>query len=127
MLQAEHRAGSPSPWVVRFAPRIPKGPVLDLACGGGRHLRWLMAAGHRLVGIDRDLEGVADVRGSGAELIEADLEAGPWPRGEPCFAGVVVTNYLWRPLLPRIVACVAAGGVLIYENFAVGNERFGKP
>jgi SAM-dependent methyltransferase len=127
MLQDEHGAGGPSPWVVRFTPRIPKGPVLDLACGGGRHLRWLMRAGHSLVAIDRDLAAVGDLRGTGAELIEADLEAGPWPLGERRFAGVIVTNYLWRPLLPRIVACVAAGGVLIYETFAVGNERFGKP
>ena len=126
---SRHEAGAgPSPWVVRFAPRIPQGPVLDLACGGGRHLRWLMDRGHRLVGIDRDLAGVADLRGSGAELIEADLEGGTaWPLGERRFAGIIVTNYLWRPLLPHIVASVAAGGVLIYETFALGNERFGKP
>jgi SAM-dependent methyltransferase len=124
-----HEAGSaPSPWIVRFAPRIPKGPVLDLACGGGRHLRWLMSRGHSLVGIDRDLAGVADLSSSGAELIAADLESGgPWPLGQRRFAGVIVTNYLWRPLLPHIVASVAAGGVLIYETFALGNERFGKP
>jgi len=127
MSQPEHGSGDPSPWVMRFAARIPKGPVLDLACGGGRHLRWLRDQGHSLVGVDRDLSAVGDLRGTGAELIAADLEAGPWPLGARRFAGVIVTNYLWRPLLPRIVAAVAAGGVLIYETFAVGNERFGKP
>ena len=127
MLRHEDWGGGPSAWVIRFAERIPKGPVLDLACGAGRHLRWLKDRGHSLVGVDRDLAGLGDLRGTGIELIQADLEAGPWPLGERRFAGIVVTNYLWRPLLPRIVASVAAGGVLIYETFAVGNERFGKP
>jgi len=127
MLSPDHGAGGPSPWVVRFAPRIPKGPVLDLACGGGRHLRWLLDQGHSLVGLGRDLSGVADLSWR-AELIEADLESGgAWPLGARRFAGVIVTNYLWRPLLPHIVGSVVAGGVLIYETFGACNERYGKP
>ena len=127
MLPPDHATGGPSPWVVRFAPRIPKGPVLDLACGGGRHLRWLLDQGREVVGLDRDLAGVADL-GRRAELIQADLESGgPWPLGARRFAGVIVTNYLWRPLMPQIVDSIAAGGALIYETFALGNERYGKP
>jgi SAM-dependent methyltransferase len=123
-------APPPSPWVQRFAPLIPAaGEVLDLACGSGRHLRLLLARGHPMVGVDRDLSQLQDLAGTPAlELISADLEDDrPWPLGERRFAGVVVTNYLHRPLLPAIVRAVAPGGMLIYETFALGNERFGRP
>jgi SAM-dependent methyltransferase len=118
-----------SSWVARFAPALPDGPVLDVACGGGRHLRHFRDQGRPVVGIDRDLAGVADLAGSDrVELIQADLEGGaPWPLGDRRFAGVVVANYLWRPLFPALVAAVAPGGWLLYETFAQGNERFGRP
>lgn len=129
---AEAVTGLPaaSAWVRRFAPLIPSGgEVLDLACGSGRHLRLLLTRGHPVVGIDRDLSQLADLAGApGLELIRADLEDGrPWPLAERQFAGVVVTNYLHRPLLPAIVRAVAPGGMLIYETFALGNEQFGRP
>jgi SAM-dependent methyltransferase len=123
-------SASPSAWVVRFAERIARGgAVLDLACGGGRHARFFLARGHAVIAVDRDVAGVADLSGTRQlQIVEADLESGTsWPFGERRFAGVVVTNYLHRPLLPRIVAAVAPGGLLIYETFAVGNERFGRP
>lgn len=117
----------PSAWVRRFSPLVPAGaPVLDVACGRGRHLHWFAARGHPVVGVDRDAEALAAVRGVG-ELIEADIETGPWPLAGRRFGAVVVTNYLWRPLLPTVVASVAAGGVLIYETFALGNASVGKP
>jgi SAM-dependent methyltransferase len=119
----------PSAWVRRFAGRVPAGPVLDLAAGGGRHSRLFLALGHPVTAVDRDLAGLAALAGEpGFEAIAADLEAGgAWPLGPRRFAGVVVTNYLHRPILPAIVAAVAPGGVLLYETFARGNERFGKP
>jgi SAM-dependent methyltransferase len=103
--------------------------VLDLACGTGRHLRLFLAAGHPVVGIDRDLERVRDLGAvAGVELIERDLETGDDPGlGEASFEGIVVTNYLVRPLFPALLAALAPGGVLIYETFAQGNERFGRP
>jgi len=114
-----------SPWVSRFAPLVPDGPVLDVACGGGRHARLFLERGHKVTAMDRDLGAT---HAPGAELIQADLEDGsPWPLPGRLFAGVVVTNYLWRPLLPRLVEALAPGGVLIYETFAQGNERFGSP
>ena len=121
---------APSPWVVRFAGLVPAGGrVLDLACGGGRHTRFFLERHHPVTAVDIDLAGVADLTGRpDIETIEADLEGGaPWPLTDRRFAGIVVTNYLHRPLLPAIVAAVAPGGVLIYETFAVGNERFGRP
>jgi len=128
-VEVGHGGNVPSPWVVRFAPLIAAGgAALDLACGSGRHTRHLLARGHRVTAIDIALGGLADLAGDmRVERLRADLENAPWPLGDRQFAGVVVTNYLWRALLPRIVAAVAPGGVLIYETFARGNERFGKP
>ena len=119
-----------SPWVMRFIVGVPPGgTLLDLACGGGRHIRAGLAAGLDVLGIDRDLSRAADLAGRpGVRLIAADLEAGdPLPLEGVRFAGVVVTNYLWRPILPDILAAVARDGILIYETFALGNQRFGKP
>jgi SAM-dependent methyltransferase len=118
---------SPSAWVLTHARLVEKGgPVLDLAAGGGRHARLFAGRGHPVVAVDRD---VAALTGTpGVEALAADLEDGsPWPLGDRRFAGIVVTNYLHRPLFPAIVAAVAPGGVLIYETFARGNERYGKP
>jgi hypothetical protein len=65
--------------------------------------------------------------GTGCEVRQIDLETGaPWALGTG-YDGIVVTNYLHRPLLPAIAEALAAGGVLIYETFARGNERFGRP
>ena len=117
----------PSPWVRRFAPLAPPGaPVLDVACGSGRHMRWFAQLGHRVTGVDRDPHALAAARAWGA-VIEADIENGPWPLPGRRFGAVVVTNYLWRPLLPVLLETVALGGVLIYETFAAGNETVGKP
>lgn len=117
----------PSPWVMRFAPLIRAGgTALDLACGSGRHARALAAAGYRVTAVDRDISrlGPAD----GIEAIQADLEdGGPWPFAERAFDGIVVANYLHRPLFPALVSSLAPGGVLIYETFAVGNEAYGRP
>jgi len=115
---------------MRWAGLIPAGgPVLDLAAGSGRHTRLLLARGHPVTALDRDLAGLADLaEESGFALVQADLENGsPWPLPGRQFAGVVVTNYLWRPILPQILASLAVGAVLIYETFAAGQERFGKP
>jgi SAM-dependent methyltransferase len=102
--------------------------VLDVAAGGGRHTRLARERGFAATAVDIDVSGLADLRAdAGVEIIVADLEGAAWPLGERKFAAVIVTNYLHRPLLPRLVAAVADGGALIYETFAVGNEAFGKP
>ncbi len=100
--------------------------MLDVACGLGRHMRWFASRGHPVTGVDRSAEAIAAVGGLG-EAVTADIEAGPWPFDGRRFDAVVVTNYLWRPLLPTLVASLAPGGVLIYETFAAGNETVGKP
>ncbi len=120
----------PSPWVERFAPLVAAGGiVLDLACGGGRHTRLFRAAGHPVVALDADISRLADMASDpDVEMIAADLEDGaPWPLAGRRFAAIVVANYLHRPLFPHILDALDDGGVLIYETFGRGNERFGRP
>jgi SAM-dependent methyltransferase len=117
----------PSPWVKRFAHLLrPQGTVLDVACGSGRHVRWLAAQGFKVTGVDRDAAATLPLHDC-AEIIHADIEAGPWPLAGRAFDAVVVTNYLWRPLWPHLLAALADGGVLIYETFADGQQHIGRP
>ena len=126
-MSAPHGTQAPSDWVRRWSHLVPAGgQVLDVACGHGRHMRWFAQRGHTVTGIDRDAEATAAVQSLG-RAITADIENGPWPLPGAAFEGVVVTNYLWRPLLPQLLASVADGGVLLYETFAEGNETVGKP
>jgi len=129
MTDAAGHGRMPSQWVTRHLSLLPpRGVVLDVACGGGRHARLLLDRGFGVVGVDRDIAGVADIASPDFTAVEADLEGGePWPFHGRRFDGVVVTNYLHRPLLPALVAAVAPSGAFIYETFAVGNERHGRP
>ena len=127
-----HGMGLPSDWVLRWSQawRDRDGlTALDLACGSGRHLRLLAGDGVAVTGVDRDTTALAGLAGlSGrVELIQADIEQGPWPLEGRVFDLVLVTNYLWRPLLPRIVEAVAPGGWLIYETFTDGQQTIGRP
>ncbi len=126
----QSKDGEPSTWVRRFAPLVPAGgKLLDLACGAGRHSRLFLEAGHPVLAVDKDLSRIDHLRSRKELSLQAqDLEDGsafPFPAAG--FAGVVVTNYLHRPILPDIVRAVAPDGVLIYETFAQGNEAFGRP
>lgn len=118
---------TPSAWVQRWSHLVAPGSrVLDVACGSGRHVRWFAARGCQVTGVDRDaaaLQGLQDL----GELVNADIEAGPWPFPGRVFDAVIVTHYLWRPLLPTCVASLADDGVLIYETFADGQRTVGKP
>lgn len=128
-LKNMHELQLPAEWVQRWAGLIPAGgEVLDLACGMGRHGRYLASLGYGVCAVDRDTEALSSLTGvTGVRVKVADLEGSPWPFGGQCFAGIIVTNYLHRPLFPHLIDALAPGGVLIYETFAVGNERFGKP
>lgn len=135
-MAAAHGGGSPSPWVARAAkeltpPDAPGGDlrVLDLAAGAGRHSRMLLRAGHEVLAVDRDVSGLRRLaRRPRLEIVQWDLEDGsPWPFAAERFKGIVVANYLHRPTLHQTLGLLAPGGLLIYETFGVGNERFGRP
>jgi SAM-dependent methyltransferase len=124
-----HAAATPSAWVARFAALLAPGEVLDLACGSGRHTRLLAELGHPVLALDRDPAALAQAAGPGVTTLACDLEDGvtPWPFGPGRFAGIVVTNYLHRPLFGDLARSLAPDGLLIYETFSLGNEAFGKP
>ena len=125
-----HALHEPSEWVQRFLQGIKQaGSILDVACGAGRHMRLALEQGYTVTGIDRDLSQVEDLaERKDVGLIEADLEAGrAFPLKNMAYDGVIVTNYLWRPIVKDIFGCVADDGVLIYETFAQGHQRHGKP
>lgn len=128
-LRSNPQATEPSAWVVRFAARLTAGSrVLDVACGHGRNARWLARHGCRVTGVDVDAACAASIASEpGIEFVQADLEGGAWPFVGKTFDAVIVVHYLHRPLLPLLAAALAPGGLLLYETFARGNERFGRP
>lgn len=120
---------APSAWVMRWAALIPSGgTVLDVACGSGRHARYLAAQGHAVEAVDRDAAAIQALGGiSGIRPLCADIEGGPWPYAGRRFNAVVVTCYLHRPLFPALLDALASGGLLIYETFTVEQPRYGRP
>ena len=120
-------AGPPSPWLLRWAHLLPSAArVLDVACGNGRHARWLAGRGHRVTAVDRDAAAIATLAGI-AETCVADIESSPWPWAARQWDAVLVTNYHWRPLAPTLRDAVAPGGWMLHETFAAGNETVGRP
>ena len=128
--QQAHGTEAPSAWVQRWSHLVkPAGSVLDVACGRGRHTRWFHARGHAVTAVDRSSEALAafSLPAQTCEKILADIENKPWPLEGRHFDAVIVTHYLWRPLLTTLIASLAPGGLLIYETFTAGNETVGKP
>ena len=117
--------GAPSAWLQRYAPQ-PPATALDVACGSGRNLRWLVEAGWQVTGVDRDTAATAPLQ-SLAKIVDADIENGPWPLAQQQFDLVVVCNYLWRPLFDTLKSTVKPGGWLIWETFADGQQTLGRP
>jgi len=111
-----------SDWVRRWAELVTRGPVLDIASGAGRHAVFFAERGLEVIAVDREAQKIP-----GVQFVQADIEGGAWPFAGRKFAAIVVTNYLHRPLFPHIEAALAADGVLLYETFMVGNEKFGRP
>jgi len=128
--------GTPDPWVQKYSTLVPPGPVLDLACGKGRHGRYFLELGYPVTFIDKDISGVADLtthnnsphNNANALLIKYDLEKNnPWPFSPNQFSGIVITNYLYRPLFPTLITTIKPDGIIIYKTFTTGNEQFGRP
>lgn len=126
----EHSSEKASYWVQRFLPLVLSGgSILDLACGRGRNSLLMAERGYKVECADRDAEALAEISARASAIVtrQCDLEAGPWPYYGRVFDGIVVTNYLHRPLIPMLINALDTNGVLIYETFMLGNERFGKP
>ncbi|MCB9878009.1 MAG: class I SAM-dependent methyltransferase [Planctomycetes bacterium] len=118
----------PNATIAAWADHVPAGVrVLDVAAGGGRHAQLFGARGCAVTAVDRDVAALRALAAPSLEILEADLENAPWPLPDRRFDAIVVVDYLWRPLLPTLAASLAPGGLLLYETFAAGNERFGRP
>jgi len=127
MTHPRHGTQAPSAWVQKWAHLItPQGSVLDVACGAGRHMQFLAEQGHGVTGVDRSPEAIEAAKPWGNAVL-ADIETGPWPFEDLTFDAVIVTHYLWRELMPVLIASLAPGGILIYETFTAGHETVGKP
>jgi SAM-dependent methyltransferase len=127
MTNTLHGTQAPSAWVRKWTHLItPQGSVLDVACGAGRHMQFLAEQGHGVTGVDRSPEAIEEAKPWGHAVL-ADIETGPWPFEDLTFDAVIVTHYLWRDLIPKLINSLAPGGVLLYETFAAGNETVGKP
>ena len=127
---ALHGSEPVSSWVARWSHLVkPQGSVLDVACGRGRHAKWFYERNHAVALVDRAQDAIDSIaiHDDRCEMVVADIENGPWPFTGRQFDAVVVTNYLWRPLFPSLLASLALGGVFIYETFTAGNETVGKP
>jgi SAM-dependent methyltransferase len=118
---------APLDWIVQWAGLVPPATtVLDVAAGHGRHTRFFAERGHKVTAMDRDVSALPV--GADVEVILADLEDGSaWLLSRRRFGAVIVTNYLHRPLMPHLLESVEPGGVLLYQTFMAGNERFGRP
>lgn len=127
----------PSAWITRFAELIPDTHrVVDLAAGSGRHSVYLADRGFRVLALDLDAGALELSRLLAKPLQQAlietrvvNLEEPEFPRGihPEKFAGLLVTNYLYRPHFLAWLDTLVPGGVLLYETFAVGNEEYGRP
>lgn len=119
----------PDPWVSRHLDLVREGgEVLDIAAGSGRHTALALGMGLRVLAVDRDVAALEAIPAHDRlEVMQADLEAGSWPLQGRSFDGIIVCNYLWRPLFRLVSKALKPGGILIWTTFAAGNERFGRP
>ena len=127
-MDSHNAISKPSPWVERFEPLIPKGGrILDLAAGSGRHSSFFLGCGHSVLAVDQDIAALSSIHHDQLEVRALNLEGAEWPLIDEQFNAIIVTNYLYRPHLYHLPGMLSAGGLLIYETFAVGNAQFGKP
>jgi SAM-dependent methyltransferase len=128
---------APSPFLVAHLDSIARaarrGPVVDLACGAGRHALALAARGIPVVGVDRDLARLRELQGRAREdrrpirLLQADLEASPsLPFGPARCGALLVFHYLHRPLCPALAASLRPSGLLLYETFTIAQRELGQ-
>jgi SAM-dependent methyltransferase len=130
----QHQSSTVEPWIEKYATLLHAGSkLLDVACGYGRHAKFFAARGVDVTAVDRDETAIASLRGIEnvrAELRDIEVEEGTataWPYAPNSFDAIVVCNYLWRPTFSAMLASIKPGGVLLYETFMTGNERYGKP
>ena len=120
----------PNKWVECYSSLIPSGgSVLDLACGSGRHTGMLLNKGYQVTAVDIDTTLIKqNFSNKNLNIVKCDLESlSFWPFEKNSFLGIIVVNYLHRPLFSKIIESLREEGVLVYQTFADGHSRYGKP
>ncbi|MBL8039599.1 MAG: dihydroneopterin aldolase [Nitrospira sp.] len=120
----------PARFLVQQLDRLPKGLVLDVAAGRGRHTLFLSSLGYQIEAIDRDEQALAqlltDVRTKHLTNVTTqalDLESTPTPDlGKDRYDAILVFFYLSRPIVPHLLRALRPGGVLIYETFLIDHH-----
>lgn len=125
---------APASWLLANLDLIARDrPVLDVACGRGRHALYLARHGWTVHAIDRDRAALASLadhaRRDRLAITFAciDLERGVPDLGVERYGTILVFNYLHRPLLPALIRALRPGGVLLYETFTRGQRERGHP
>lgn len=122
-----HSSPESAAWIVRWLRLLPPGSqVLDFAAGSGRHARAAAEAGFNVVAADRDADALA-ANCPRVRTIHADLEDGAWPFAPASFDALIVANYLHRARFDLLCGLLKPTGALIYQTFADGNARYGRP
>ena len=116
----------------RLCAAARRGPVVDLACGRGRHTLAAAEIGARAVGIDRsrafldELGAAARARDLALDRVQADLEvAHGIPLAPGSCGAILVFRFLHRPLADALAAALAPGGLLLYETFTIHQRELG--
>lgn len=113
--------------------QLPSGPILDLACGHGRHGLYLAERGHCVWFADRNRDALAAVelqlqqQQLAGVIWPTDLESGENPFVGRQFAAVIGVNYLHRPVLAWLGDAIKPGGLIVYETFTTENAQLGRP
>jgi SAM-dependent methyltransferase len=129
-------AGKPSKLFLDHLEQIREanalGPVVDLACGRGRHALAAAREGLGVVAVDRNAESLAELAASARaeglvlDIVRADLETGsPIPLAPAGCGAILVFRYLHRPIMGELAAALAPGGLLLYETFTVHQRELG--
>jgi dihydroneopterin aldolase len=122
----------PAQFLVQQLYRLPKGKVLDVASGSGRHALFLASLGYHVDAVDRDEQALARLLTHAhtrhlTDISSRVLDLEPPPPQEPhlgheAYDAILVFFYLHRPLFPSLIEALKPGGVLLYETFTVDNH-----
>lgn len=118
-----------------FSELIEGSEVLDLACGSGRNGLALTENDMKVTFVDNSESALAEVftkiQGKNRhkhQCLRIDLEDGKSSLFDTRkFDAILVFNYLYRPLFPKIKSALSKGGLIFYETFTTEQKLFGRP
>jgi SAM-dependent methyltransferase len=128
--RGHEEAGTAVAMALNRAPQLARGPVLDLACGSGRHLDVLRRTNPQAFGLDLSRELLALARPELRPwLLRGDMRALPFKDGSLTGVCLWFTPFGYfsddqnRALLARLRGLLAPGGVLLLDYLNAGHVR----